>query len=556
MAGNRVNVTLENGSILEVEKGTKIHEIAKFYEKNKKEPIVGAKINGEIISMDLPITKNTTIEFLDMTSTDGMKLTRKGLTFVAEVALKEVYKNDFELIINHSIAHGLHMTVVGNRKFTLQDAQKLKEKMNEIIQADEPILEVNVDKEQAIDYFNKVKATEKSANIHNVTNDIVTVYKLRNYINYFYSKMPYKTGCLKKYNLVFLDNNKLVLLFPARMLNLKVPEYVHYQNIIECYERGNKWLEQLGIPYLSDLNRKISECKIKDVIKIVETKFDNDMFDLVNDVIAKKARYILLAGPSSSGKTTTTKRIALQLRSRGYDALVLSTDNYFKERVDSPRDAEGHYDFECLECIDLKLLNKQLKDLLAGKKVAIPEFNFVTGKKEYNSEPIKITDKTIILMEGLHCINDAMTPDIPAKLKYKVYLSPFIPLSIDRHNYISSTDLRLMRRIVRDNRSRAYDVGVTITYWNKVKAGEQKHIYPFTNKVDKVLNTSLIYEIGVLKVFVEPLLYSVKPTSPAYNEARRIINSLRGFFPIPSEYVPGNSIEREFIGNSEFENYN
>ena len=555
MAGNRINVTLEDGSILEVEKGTKICEIANYYQKKKSEPIVGATINNEIVSMDLPITKSTKLEFLDMTSTEGMKLTRKGLTFVAEVALKEIFKNQFELIINHSIAHGIHITLEGTRKFTLEDAQKLKEKMNEIIASDERIYEVNVDKEQAIDYFNKVKAPEKSMNIHNVTNDIVTVYKLKNYINYFYSKMPYSTGCLKKYNLVFLDNNKLVLLFPARMLNLKVPEYVHYQNIIECYERGNQWLKQLGLPYLADLNQKISECKIRDVIKLVETKFDNDMFDLVNDIIAKKARYVLLAGPSSSGKTTTTKRIALQLRSRGYDALVLSTDNYFKERVDSPRDAEGHYDFECLECIDLKLLNKQLNDLIAGKKVTIPEFNFVTGKKEYNSEPIKINEKTIILMEGLHCINDAMTPDIPARLKYKVYLSPFIPLSIDRHNYISSTDLRLIRRIVRDNRSRAYDVGVTITYWNKVKAGEQKHIYPFTNKVNKVLNTSLIYELGVLKVFVEPLLYSVKPTSPAYNEARRIINSLKGFFPIPSEYVPGNSIEREFIGGSEFENY-
>ena len=556
MAGNRINITLEDGTILEVEKGTTIYELSKIYSKTKKEAIVGAKINNEIVPMSTPLTKSTKLEFLDITTTDGMKMLRRGLEFVAEVALKEQFKNQFELIVNHSIAHGIHMTIEGERNFTLQDAQKLKEKMNELIAADELFYEINVDKEQAIDYFNKVKAFEKSANIHNVTNSIVTLYKLKNYINYFYTHMPYSTGCLKKYDLVFLGNNKIVLMFPTRSLNLKVPEYVHYQNIIECYEKGNQWLKRLGVPYLADLNKRISDCKIKNLIKEVETQFDNDMFELVNDIIAKKARYILLAGPSSSGKTTTTKRIALQLRSRGYDALVLSTDNYFKERVDSPRDAEGNYDFECLECLDLKLLNKQLRDLLAGKKVSIPEFNFVTGKKEYNNEPIKINDNTIILMEGLHCINDAMTPEIPERLKYKVYLSPFIPLSIDRHNYISSTDLRLMRRIVRDNRSRAYDVGVTITYWDKVKSGEQKYIYPFTNKVDKVLNTSLIYEVGVLKVFVEPLLYSVKPNSPAYNEARRIINSLRGFFPIPSEYVPGNSIEREFIGNSEFENYN
>ena len=404
-------------------------------------------------------------------------------------------------------------------------------------------------------YFDKVKAPEKSSNIHNLTNKIVTMYKLRNYLNYFYSEMPYSTGCLNKYDLVFLGDNKLVLLFPSPNSKYKVPEYIHYQNVIKCFEESKKWANSVGIPYLADINRVVSESKVEGLIKIVESDYDNRIHDLVSDVIKKKAKYVLLAGPSSSGKTTTTKKIALQFRSRGYETLVISVDDFFKERVDSPKDENGHYDFECLEALDIKLLSKTLKDLQAGKKVDLPEFNFVTGEKEYKNDPIKLGENAIILLEGLHCLNDAMTPDLDPTLKYKVYLSPFTPLNYDRHNYVSTTDLRLLRRIVRDNRDRAIDVGKTISYWQTVRSGEEKYIFPFINNVDTILNTSLIYEVGVLKVFAEPLLYSVKTSSPSYNEARRLINSLRVFFPIPSDYVPDESILREFIGKSSFEKF-
>lgn len=552
---SRINITFEDGNVLEVEKGTTVYEISKIYEKDRKYPIVGAEIDNELISMDTQLTKNTKLKFIDITSTNGYKINKRGLEFICEVALKEQFNNEFEMIVNHSIENGIHFSVKGERNFTVKDAEKLKVKMNEIISKDERIYEINVDQEQAIDYFKKVHAEEKSKNIHNLTNNIVTLYKLGNYINYFYSTMPYSTGRASHYDIIYLGNNDLVLMFPTPRTRSKNPEYVHYQGVIKCYRDTECWLNAIKIPYLSDLNDLVSQNKIKDIIKLSETKFDNDIYDTVNDIIKNKARYVLLAGPSSSGKTTTSKKIALQLRSRGYEVLTLSTDDYFKERIDSPKDAEGHYDFECLECLDLKLLNKQLKDLLSGKKVSLPTFNFVTGEKEYNDEPIKIGENTIIIMEGLHCLNDAMTPDIDPKFKYKVYLSPFLAMNIDRHNYVSSNDLRLLRRIVRDNRDRAYDVGVTITHWNKVKMGAEKHIYPYINNANRVLNTSIIYELGVLKVFVEPLLYSVKATSPAYAEARRLINSLKTYLPIPSEYAPYDSIIREFIGGSEFENY-
>lgn len=555
MATNRTNVTFNDGTILEIEKGTTIYELSKIYQPKMKYKIVGAEIDNETIPMETKITRATKIEFIDVTTTNGYKINKYGLEFVTEVALKETFGSEYEVTFDHSIANGIHMTINCEKKFTLNDAKKLKTKMNEIIAEDERIYNMNVEKKEAIAYYNRVKAPEKAQNIHNVTNKIVTAHKLRTYINYYYSELPYSTGCLNKYDLVFLGDNKLVLLFPSPNSKFKVPEYIHYQNVIKCFDEGKKWIRSLNIPYVADINKIVSDCKIEDLIRITETNFNNELHNLVDDIIKQKARYVLFAGPSSSGKTTTTKKVALQLRSRGYEVLVISVDNYFKDKKDSPKDENGNYDFECLEALDLKLLNKQLKDLLAGKKVSIPEYNFTLGEKEYNNPPVKLGENAIILMEGLHAINDAMTPDLDPTLKYKVYLSPFIPLNIDRHNYVSTTDLRLMRRIVRDNRSRATDVGKTISYWNIVRSGEETHIFPYLNTVNKIINTSLVYEVGVLKVFVEPLLYSVKSNSPAYNEARRLINSLKVFFPIPSDCVTDDSILREFIGRSSFEQY-
>ena len=554
MATNRAVVTFQDDSTLEVEKGTTLYELSKLYQPKMKEQIVGAEINNEVVSLEDQITRATKVVFIDKNSVNGYKLNKYGLIFVMEVALKEAFDNRYELYVDHSIANGIHVTIGGDKKFTLGDAKKLKARMNEIIEADEKIYNINVDGKEAINYFNKVKAPEKAINIHNLTNEIVKIYRLRNIVNYFYFEMPYSTGSLSKYELVFLGDNKLVLLFPSPCTKYNVPEYIHYQGIIKSFDESKSWIRDLGVPYLSDLNQRISDCKIEDLIMVAETNFNNQINELVDDFIKSKAKFLMFAGPSSSGKTTTTKKIALQLRSRGYDTLVISVDDYFKNREDSPRDENGNYDFECLECLDLKLLNKQLKDLLAGKKVSMPTYNFSMGVKEFIKDPVKLGDNQIILMEGLHCINDAMTTEIPAKLKYKVYLSPFIPLNIDRHNYISTTDLRLIRRIVRDNRSRATDVGKTILYWSSVRDGEEKYIFPYINKVNRILNTSLIYELGVLKVFVEPLLYSVSAKSPAYNEARRLIHSLKGFFPIPSDYVGEDSILREFIGGSIFEN--
>ena len=552
MITNRTRVTFENGTTIEVDKGTSLYELSMKYQPEMKHKIVGAEINNEVVPLDYRINKESTVMFLDATYINGYKLAKAGLEFVIEVALKEEFGRDYEVEYDYSILSEVYMTIKGPKKFTLADAKKLKAKMNEIVANDEIIQRLNVDKKEAIAYYDKVGCPEKGINIHNTSKDIVRVYKLRNYINYFYSGMPYSTGALDNYNLVFLADNKLVLLFHGQ--SDKKNEYVLYKNVIENYDFGKGWAKRMGVPFLSDVNRLVSDLKVENLIKATETDFNNRLSHTAQDIIKKKAKYVLIAGPSSSGKTTSTKKLSLQLRSRGYDTLLISADNYFKDLSEHDKPKE-ELDLESIDVLDLKLLGKQLKDLTNGKKVQLPEYNFALGLKEYNDPPVSITEDTIILIEGLHSINDKMTPDLDPSKKFKIFLSPLMPLNIDKHNYFSINDLRLMRRIIRDNRTRATDVGQTISYWNIVRNGEEKNIYPYVNGVDQVLNTSLVYEIGVLKVFVEPLLYSVTEGSLAYTEARRIIEALNEFYPIPSDYVPDDSILREFIGKSIFESY-
>lgn len=552
MITNRTRVTFENGTTIEVDKGTSLYELSMKYQPEMKHKIVGAEINNEVVPLDYRINKESTVMFLDSTYINGYKLAKAGLEFVIEVALKEEFGRDYEVEYDYSILSEVYMTIKGPKKFTLADAKRLKAKMNEIVANDEIIQRLNVDKKEAIAYYDKVNCPEKGINIHNTSKDIVRVYKLRNYINYFYAGMPYSTGALDNYNLVFLADNKLVLLFHGQ--SDKKNEYVLYKNVIESYDFGKGWAKRMGVPFLSDVNKLVSDLKVENLIKATETDFNNRLSHVAQDIIKKKAKYVLIAGPSSSGKTTSTKKLSLQLRSRGYDTLLISADNYFKDLSEHDKPKE-ELDLESIDVLDLKLLGKQLKDLTNGKKVLLPEYNFALGLKEYNDPPVSITEDTIILIEGLHSINDKMTPDLDPSKKFKIFLSPLMPLNIDKHNYFSINDLRLMRRIIRDNRTRATDVGQTISYWNIVRNGEEKNIYPYVNGVDQVLNTSLVYEIGVLKVFVEPLLYSVTEGSLAYTEARRIIEALNEFYPIPSDYVPDDSILREFIGKSIFESY-
>ena len=302
-------------------------------------------------------------------------------------------------------------------------------------------------------------------------------------------------------------------------------------------------------PYLSDMNSLVSASKIDEFIKSNEILYMEDLIKASDKIISMRdVKMVLIAGPSSSGKTTTMKRLKSILKARGYEPIGISTDDFFVDREDTPKNDLGEKDFECLQAIDLELFNKTLEKLLNEEEVELPEYDFINGKKVFKGSKVKLKDNSLLLIEGLHCLNDDLIPYIDSKYKFKIYLSPFIPLNIDRHNYISTLDLRLIRRIVRDNRTRGKKVDETIKEWQVVRKGEENYIFPYVYQADMIINTALAYEIGVLKVYAIPLLYSVGLDSPYYNEARRLIHYLEVFFPIPAEFVPSGSVLREFIG--------
>ncbi len=540
-----VKITFADDIIHEYNKGITYYEISKDFNMSN---IMGVRIDNEVYSLDTKVLEDAKIEFINTNDIIGNKIYKAGLKFLFEVALIETFP-DLEISYEHSVPKGMLGVIEGNRVITQDDLHKIKARMDEIVAEDAPITKFNISPREAIKYCHHFGEQEKADNIQSITDRLATFYKLHKKLNYFYSLMPYSTGSINKYELIYLGNNRLIFIFPTVRSNGNVPEYVHYANIIDAFFKGKKWLENLHMPYISNLNKTIGTGKIKDFIRSNELMFSLEIAKVVDNIVSSHdIKFILIAGPSSSGKTTTNSRIASYLEALGYDAIKISLDDYFVNREDTPKDEDGKYDFECLEAINVKRFNEDLQRLLNGEEITMPIYNFITGKSEETNHTIKLKENSIFLIEGLHALNDKITEGIDNKYKYRIYLSPFIPINIDMHNYVSTLDLRLLRRIVRDNRTRGYDCLKTIDNWQSVRNGEEKYIFPYIHQADVIINTALAYEVGVLKVFVEPLLLSVGVDSIYYEEARRLIGFLKQFFPIPGEYVSDDSILREFIG--------
>lgn len=506
------------------------------------------KVNGEVFSLDTKIKEECEIIPLDVTSLPGYKSYQSGLKFLFFLSVKELFP-EAKLSFLHSVPKGILSEVILNHELTNEDVSKIKGQMALNVSKKLRYLKYNIEIKDAYDYFMKKGEIEKAKNLQTLNNPIVTLYRLGNELNYFYTLMPYDTSVINLYELVFLGNNRIVLVCPNVTSGLSIPEYVHYENIVTNFMETKKWLSLMNASYVSLMNELVSSSKIKNFIASNEILFVEDILKACDTITASKdIKIVLIAGPSSSGKTTTMKRLSSFLQSRGLHPIGLSTDDFFVDREDTPKNEKGEYDYECLEAIDLKLFNDTLQGLLDGKEVEIPEYDFVAGKKVFKGRKCVLDKKSILIVEGLHCLNDDLTPYIDERYKYKIYLSPFIPLNIDRHNYISTLDLRLIRRIVRDNRTRGKNVNQTIGEWQVVRSGEEKYIFPYVYQANRIINTALAYEIGVLKIYAVPLLSSVDIRSPYYNEARRLINYMQTFYTIPSEYVPKDSILREFIG--------
>jgi len=540
-----------NGKKYQMSKGMTLEEISKEFQKEFKYPILLGKVNNRLRELTKVITHDSTIEFYDLTSKEGNSSHISGLTYVLIYAVKKLFGEDADIIIQHSLDKGIYFETTF--RLTENRIKNLKETMKNIIDADMPIIRTTVDRGEAIKYFESKKDDTKAGVMSYTTNGYVTLYRLGNYYNYFYNLMPHSTGKVKDFDLTYIKEDGFVLQFPTIYQFSKIPVYKHHPHMFEVFQECRDWAKIIGVENSVDLNRVVSLGKINDLIRIDETLQSNRLLNVAREINKRREeiKIVLMAGPSSSGKTTTSRKLRMFLESFGLHPKVLSMDDYFVEREDTPLDEEGKQDYECLEAIDLKLFDKQIEELLKGKTITIPTFNFALGKKEFNSE-MTLGKGDILLIEGIHALDSKILTNIPRSKKYKIYISALTELNIDNHNRVSTTDNRLLRRIIRDNRTRNNNVEHTLKSWDSVRKGEEKYIFPYQDDADFTFNSALIYEIGVLKTYVEPLLYSVPQDSPYYEEAKRLIEFLRLFLPIPADVIPQDSILREFIGGSCF----
>lgn len=537
------------GEEKEVSKNTTYLELSRMYQNNFKNPIIIAKQNNNYKELNDKIDSQGNIEFYDYTEREANRVYLNGLVYLTIYAFKDLYNG--KIRVKHSLDKGLYIET--DIKINEEKIAFLKKRMYELVAMNLPIDKINVDRMDAIRYFESIKDHSKVGLMKYNTNTYVTLYKLGNLYNFFFSNMPITTGVLNSFDLKYLNETGFVLLFPTVYMEDTIKEYVHHPKIFEVFKEYHSWAKLMNIDNSYSLNELVSEGNIGSLIRMDEMLQSNRLFHIAKDIYSKKdsIKIILIAGPSSSGKTTTCNKLGMYLQSFGLIPHTISMDDYFVKRENTPKNKDGSYNFECLEAIDLKLFDKQMKELLEGKEVLMPIFNFLLGQPEFR-KTLKLGENDILMIEGIHGLNPKILESVPKENKYKIYISPLTGLNLDNHNRMSTTDNRLLRRIVRDNKTRGYSVVDTLSSWPSVRKGEEEYIFPYQDEADCVFNSAFIYELGVLKTYVEPLLYSVDSNSPYYQEAKRLINMLKMFLPIPSEDIPKDSLLREFIGGSCF----
>ena len=541
-----------NGKEEKVSKGITLEEISNKYDDDSKFNILLARVNNQIRELSYRLTTDSEIEFLDLMTKEGSRSYISGLTLVLIFAVKRLFGKKADVFVEHSLDKGIYME--STFKLTKEKVEQIKKEMKYIIKEDMPITKLTVDRFEAINYFERISDNTKANVLRYNTNSYITLYRLGNIYDYFYTDMPISTRVLKDFDLTYVEDNGFVLRFPTPYSNGKITPYVHHPNMFNVFNESREWSKIMNIQTSNELNKLVSLGKINDLIKIDETLQSNRLLSIAEEINnhKNKIKIVLIAGPSSSGKTTTSKKLCMYLESFGLHPKSISMDDYFVERKQTPKDENGKYDYECLEAVDLKLFDKQIEELLEGKEVKISTYNFILGKKEFNKKMI-LEKNDILLIEGIHALDKKVLTHIDRNSKYKIYISPLTEINIDKHNRISTSDNRILRRIIRDARTRGYSVEDSLKSWESVRKGEEKYIFPFQDDADFTINSALIYEIGVLRTYVEPLLYNVDITSPYYEEAKRLMKFLRLFLPITADSIPEDSILREFIGGSYFE---
>ena len=546
-----ITITFEDGKKREYIKGVKFIDIIKDVKNLYKYDIICGKFRNQIVNYDDSIVKSGKLYLYDINTKEGNKIYERGLTVLFESCVRDLFGKQTFIKISYSIDKGVFCNI--DKKMTEEDVDKIKKLMKEKVSKSIPFVKIETSRTEAIEYFKSLKRYDKVKSLFYDTSNFISLYKFDGTYNYILGNLPYDSSILKLFDLSLLDDG-IVLRFPSIYDNGRIVKYTHHEKYYNSLNEYSRWADLLNISNIGELNEAIINNNAGEIIKLSEMIQDYKLLSIAEKITLNKneIKIVLISGPSSSGKTTTSKKLALYLKTLGLNPHQISLDDYFLNREDTPLDEDGKLDFESLRAIDVKLFDSQMEKLLKGNKVITPTYNFVTGKKIFN-KPLQILDKDVLIIEGLHALNGNLLKNINKKNKFKIYISPLAFMGIDNDNRMSMTDIRLLRRMVRDNRTRGYSPEHTLSTWESVRKGEEKYVFPFQDDADVIFNSILAYEIGVLKTYVEPLLFSVNEDNDEYMSALRLIELLKFVLPIPSDTVPDTSILREFIGNSYFE---
>lgn len=535
-----------------VEKGTTIEAICQKYAQELPYRILLARVNYKYESLTYELHRECRVELLDMRTQAANLVYQNSLSLMYLKAVEDVL-GPVEVDIENALNKGLYTEIKSETPVTAKEVKAIQERMEELAAADLPFIPEGLSKEEAIELFTRTGREDKIALLgENPKTKKVRFYSLDGHRDFFYGQMVPSTGYIALFQIMKYRRGVLVR-FPHPSDPNRIPDYVDEKVLYKTFGEQSRWGKLMGIDYAFDLNRKIEEGKFKELIQLSEALHERRIVEIADMITRQKKRIILIAGPSSSGKTTFAQRLCIQLRVNGLEPLYMGTDDYFLEREQTPVDAYGEKNYEDLDAVDIHLFNRNMNDLLEGRTVDLPVFNFLTGHKEYGKRITAIRSSQPIVIEGIHALNDALTPEIAKEEKFKIYISPLTQLNIDAHNRIVTTDHRMLRRMVRDYKYRGYSAQNTIQSWPKVRAGEDKNIFPYSNEADVMFNSVHLYELCVLKKYALPLLEAIGPEEPEYSEAQRMRNFLRFFKTVDDDSaIVNNSILREFIGGSVF----
>lgn len=545
-----------NNSTREFPEGSSLLDIYNGFNLAMPYGPVSAKVNNKVESLDFRVYYNKDIEFLDITSSSGMRTYVRSLFFILVKAVEELYPQG-SISLEHPISKGYFCKLHIDRTIGLDDVQRIKQKMQEIIAADIPYTRTESHTEEVVRLFEKRGMMDKARLLDTYGQLYSYYYQLGDTVDCYYSSLVPSTGYIRLFDIVkYYDG--LLLRIPSRENPTKLEEVAKQEKMLEVFQEYHRWNQILGISTVGDLNVACNEGHATDLINVSEALQEKKIAQIADEIThrdqdGKRVKLVLISGPSSSGKTTFSKRLSIQLMTNGLKPYPISLDDYFVNRNDTPLDENGKHDFESLYAVDLPFFEEQLSTLLNGGEVELPRYNFTTGKREMSGKKLRIDEHMILIIEGIHALNPALTPHIPNENKYKVYVSALTTILLDNHNYIPTTDNRLLRRIIRDYKYRNYSAEETIARWPSVREGEEKWIFPYQENADAMFNSALLFELAVLKDYVEPVLRKVPNRCPEYSEAHRLLRFLNYFVSVQDKELPPTSLLREFLGGSSFQ---